>query len=218
MHRVLVILCFVTTAFAATTQVVAESAVVEFSANMVRTMTNKKPMESKIYVGKEQVREEMGSGEKQRIRIVSAGKDKMWLLNPARKEYIEATGPAQMKGVPQGRTPSRPPLPGEPGSPCSQQGRGLVCKNLGAEKVNGRTTEKWEFVMSRKKQSWRTLVWVDRTLGVPVREEVPGKFLQELRDIRVGPQPASLFQVPEDYRKIEMPAKGSGTGSEQGRK
>ena len=37
-------------------------------------------------------------------------------------------------------------------------------------------------------------------LADSVREELPGGFLRELRDISVGPQPTSLFEVPAGWK------------------
>jgi hypothetical protein len=36
-----------------------------------------------------------------------------------------------------------------------------------------------------------------------------------LRDIQEGPQPPSLFQVPKDYTKIDMPASPQGHGAQR---
>lgn len=178
---------------------------VEFSARMVQTMPDDKHTAGNIYVGKDKVRTEMGEGDKQRIMIMDTTRKVAWMLNPARKEYLKMTGSAgQATGA------NRPALPGEPGGPCGRN-EGVVCKKLGIETVNGRRTEKWEITMSRGQQSASSIVWVDRTLAMPVREELPGGFVRELRNIQVGPQPTTLFQVPRTYKRVEMPAQ-SGQG------
>ena len=38
-----------------------------------------------------------------------------------------------------------------------------------------------------------------------IREEQPGGFVSELRNIRMGKQPADLFTVPTDYKIMSMP-------------
>ena len=178
----------------------AQTYPVEFSAHMFQTMPDSNQASRNIYVGKDVIRIEMGDAEQRRIMIMNTGRQVAWMLNPARKEYLEMKGPS-------GQTPAggnRPPLPGEPGSPCGQ-GQGVACKKLGVETVNGRSTEKWEITFSRGEQSATSVVWVDRSLAMPVREELPGGFVKELRDIKIGPQPAGLFQVPKDYKRVEMP-------------
>ena len=171
-----------------------------FSALAVQIMPDKKETVAKLYVGDGQIRTEMGEGEQQRITIVNAARNTAWMLNPDRQEYVELTGPAQ------GSVPSRPPLPGEAGSACGKE-KGLTCTKVGAEKVNGRNTEKWEIAMSQGKgdRELRSLVWVDRGLGMPVREELPGGYVRELRDIQEAPQDPTLFQVPAGYKRIELP-------------
>ncbi len=80
---------------------------------------------------------------------------------------------------------------------------------IGKETMNGRKTEKWEYVQHQQKgkdkKTSRTLQWYDPVLKMPVREEMPGGYARELRNIQVGPQPASLFELPQGYTKKEMP-------------
>lgn len=180
----------------------------EFSALAVQITPDKKETMAKLYVGDGQMRTEVGQGEKQRITIVNTQRNTAWMLNPSRQEYVEFKGPADAN------VPSRPPLPGEAGSPCGKQG-GLTCTEVGAEKVNDRNTEKWEIVMSQGDQKLRSVVWVDRSLGMPVREQLPGGYVRELRDIQESPQDPSLFQIPAEYQRVELPKQppqGAGAG------
>ncbi len=170
----------------------------EFSALAVQITPDKKESMTKLYVGDGQMRREMGQGEQQRITIVNTQSNTAWMLNPNRQEYVELKGPAQAN------VPSRPPLPGEGESLCAKE-KGLTCTKVSAEKMNGRNTEKWEIVMSQGDRKLRSTVWVDRSLGVTVREELPGGYVRELRDIQEAPQDPSLFQVPAGYERIELP-------------
>lgn len=170
----------------------------EFSALAVQIMPDKEETVAKLYVGDGQMRTEMGQGEQQRITIVNTEQNTAWMLNPTRQEYVEFKGPAQTN------VPSRPPLPGEAGSLCGKE-KGLTCSKVSAEKMNGRNTEKWEIVMSQGERQLRSTVWVDRSLGMPVREELPGGYVRELRDIQEAPQDPSLFQVPAAYQRVELP-------------
>jgi hypothetical protein len=83
---------------------------------------------------------------------------------------------------------------------------------LGKEKVNGRDTEKWEMQAARPGgESQVTLQWYDPEIKMNIREQQPGGFLREIKKIRVGPQPATLFRVPEGYREL-----GAGQGMAPG--
>lgn len=76
---------------------------------------------------------------------------------------------------------------------------------IGKEVINGRETEKWEFVEQRNQQTSRSVEWYDPELKLAVREELPGGYIRELKNIQPGAQPASLFELPQGYKKKEMP-------------
>ncbi len=174
----------------------------EFSATMVQTLPQNKTITTRINVGKDVVRSEMSHDGQVRITIVDNARHVAWMLNPAKKEYVQMQG-----GAAGGQAgPHRPPLPDEPGSPCTQPDAKLTCKKLGTETIEGRPADKWEFISKHDDNTYRSLVWIDRELRVPLRQEFAGGVMSELKDIRVGPQPASLFRVPADYKKIEMPS------------
>jgi hypothetical protein len=77
---------------------------------------------------------------------------------------------------------------------------------LGSETLNGRTVEKWEMKATRPGgQSSVAYQWFDPELNMNIREEQPGGFVSELRNIRIGKQPADLFTVPPGYKMMSMP-------------
>jgi len=85
---------------------------------------------------------------------------------------------------------------------------GYSCKRLGEEKVNGRSTVKW--LLTEKGNEKEPLTyWVDKALGLPVKWEAGGTTT-EMRNIKEGPQPASLFEVPKGYQVRSMPAMPGG--------
>jgi len=74
----------------------------------------------------------------------------------------------------------------------------------GKETLHGRPTERWEQTTTQadgKKHT--TKQWYDPELQIAIREEMPGGFFREIRDIRVGPQPAELFSIPAGYQRVE---------------
>ncbi len=85
-------------------------------------------------------------------------------------------------------------------------GQSMELKLLGTETLDGRAVEKWEMTTVAPNQSpMRTLQWYDPELKLAVREEFPGGYLRELKNIRVVEQPDHLFIVPAGYSRMEMP-------------
>lgn len=82
----------------------------------------------------------------------------------------------------------------------------------GVETLNGRSTERWVKTTTMKDGKKETTTsWYDPELKISVREQLPGGLFRELRDIKIAPQPATLFQVPAGYQRVENetpPAKG----------
>ena len=84
-------------------------------------------------------------------------------------------------------------------------------EKLGSEIVNGRTTAKYRVTLrgktgTAKETTTESLVWVDEALGMPIKSEMTStsgaRVLMELRDIKEAVE-ASLFELPQDYRKVE---------------
>jgi hypothetical protein len=84
-------------------------------------------------------------------------------------------------------------------------------EKLGTEEVNGRTTTKYRITVAReigeaKTANTENLVWVDESLGVPVKTETTSaggsRYTMELRDIKLEVD-AALFALPPDYKKVE---------------
>ncbi|MBI1424680.1 MAG: hypothetical protein GC149_14635 [Gammaproteobacteria bacterium] len=82
-------------------------------------------------------------------------------------------------------------------------------KIVGRDKMDGRDTEKWLFQITRADgQSVTSTQWYDPELQMAIREDMPGGYLRELRDIKTGDQKKSLFEIPKDFHKVEqLPAK-----------
>jgi len=73
---------------------------------------------------------------------------------------------------------------------------------LGSDKIQGRTTDKWKFQSIRKSEKpAESLQWYDTELKMVIREELPGGYSRELRNIKVAKQNKKLFKIPSDYKK-----------------
>lgn len=79
-------------------------------------------------------------------------------------------------------------------------------KPVGEDKLNGRTVDKWETITTLPDGTTTTAQqWLDRELKIGVREELPGGYMRELRNIKVAPQNAELFRIPAGYQQIQAP-------------
>jgi hypothetical protein len=74
---------------------------------------------------------------------------------------------------------------------------------LGTEQLHGRQVEKWEKVtIGSGYLPKSSLHWFDPELNLDIREEHPGGYIYELRNIRVAKQPESLFVIPAGFDRV----------------
>lgn len=133
--------------------------------------------------------------------------DGRYLLYPAKKMYAEigtTASNANGQGVPQDFSADKL---------INQARTGARYEKLGTEEVGGRTTTKYR-VTTRgqtgegKEVTTETFVWVDESLGMPVKSETTStggpasgsKIGMEIKDIKLEVD-ASLFALPKDYKK-----------------
>ena len=176
----------------------------DFSGDMVSTSQGNEHR-AKIYATKDKIRfEPEKQGAMKGAVIVNFSTHMTDVLMPERKMYME---------MPQGQGPGAQQWsrdlfrPSNLDDACSEwaklpQNQGGSCKNLGGETVNGRSTVKFEGTNSRGETGY---AWVDKKIAFPIKWE--GKNdTRELQNIKEGSQPASLFEIPSDYQKFQMPA------------
>jgi len=90
-------------------------------------------------------------------------------------------------------------------------GASINAKMTAKEHVNGRNTERWEVTMTSvdgKTQSGTR--WYDVELGITIREAFPNGSVRELQNIIVQEPDASLFMLPQDYHRLDIPAQTQG--------
>lgn len=76
---------------------------------------------------------------------------------------------------------------------------------LGKENINGRNAEKWKFQATQPNgKVMASQQWYDPKLKMVIREELPGGYIRELKNIKVTRQNKKLFKVPSDYKKEDM--------------
>jgi len=74
----------------------------------------------------------------------------------------------------------------------------------GTATLNGRLTERWEMSTTYPDgHAMKVQQWYDPELQFAVREELPGGYFRELRNIKIAPQADHLFTVPAGYRQVQ---------------
>jgi hypothetical protein len=154
--------------------------------------------QGKIYTSGKMIRVETTMGGSQ-ITIMRPDKKMAWLISPATKQYVEApmTRPEMM-------------------DPRSDKmfTQNATKKNLGKETVSGFSCEKTVYTFkgmpgnSKSGAGQQAIRCYSSKLDWPIRTQMiaPGRtFVQELRNIKLGKQPATLFVVPKGYKKMAMP-------------
>lgn len=146
---------------------------IQFSADAIQTVPGKPEMRAKIFVGKNAVRNEYQINGEKYIELVRQGKNGKVILNPQKKEYIIMQGaPANLPFLAQNKS--------KKSSPCEGI-KNVTCRKLGAEQINGRKTEKWEFINKVNERELRSLHWIDNKENFPIRELFPDGSSSEMR-------------------------------------
>jgi len=78
----------------------------------------------------------------------------------------------------------------------------FTCKSLGSESVDGRPAHKWQWTNDAQDGGTGT-VWVDDKLQV-VTKAMDKDDAMELRNIKEGTVPASMFTPPASYKKLSV--------------
>jgi hypothetical protein len=74
------------------------------------------------------------------------------------------------------------------------------CTKIGSDTVNGRSAVEYEGVSNKGEKSH---IWVDTKLHCVIKTDA-GTGGIELRNIKEGSQPSSLFEIPAGYAKFDM--------------
>ena len=201
MQRIIRVLLILVIALGATKLFAQE----DFSGDIVSTSQGKENR-AKVYATKDKMRfEPERQGAMGGAVILNLSTHMNDVLMPERKMYME---------MPQGQGPGQPQWsrslfrPNNLDDACSEwvklpQNKGGSCKNLGSETVNGRSTVKFEGTNAKGETGY---AWIDKKIAFPIKWQGKNNDNWELQNIKEGSQPASLFEVPSDYQKFQMPA------------
>jgi hypothetical protein len=122
--------------------------------------------------------------------IVRKDLNKAWMIMTAQKAYMEmpATADAQTQVV-------------------EHKVKGEVSrKKVGSESIDGHPATKYEVTAKADDKVMQIYQWWATDVNFPVRTAaVDGSWSMEYRDIKIGSQPDSLFEVPAGYKKMSIP-------------
>jgi hypothetical protein len=177
----------------------------DFSADIVNTKDGANQSHAKIYVTKDKWRiEGLQQGRMNGAVITNLSTRTSDILMPDRKMYME---------FPQGQGPMGQQLwsmyhARDIDDACSDwlklpSNQSGTCQKVGSDTVNGRSTVK--YIGTNAKGETGTM-WLDKKIGFPIRWEGQKGGSGELQNIKEGSQPSSLFEIPSDYQKFQMPA------------
>lgn len=159
----------------------------EFSADMVSTTKDGK-FTGKIFAAKDKVRVEVPES----ITITRMDKNVMWMLMPSEKMYMEH--PFDPRNV----TATSEKVSGE-----------IERKLIGQETVDGKMTTKYRVTYEAEGVKETIFQWIDNASRIPVKTAaVDGSWMMEYKNLKIGAQPDSLFEIPAEYQKFsyEMPS------------
>lgn len=160
----------------------------EFTSTLI-FKSDGQEMHGKIFLKGQKIRQELGDEGEFQVSIVRPDRKVVWILMPEEKMYMEMpfTEEAQKKFML--RKPDE-----------SQAGM----RHMGTETVNGFECDKYELSPDQEGQPAKEYVWVAKKLGVPIKY-VSGESSMEYRDIKLGGVADSAFELPQGYKKMEMP-------------
>jgi hypothetical protein len=192
--------CFFALMLAANT-VLAQT---EFSAEIVDLQKPGTPTQAKIYFAKDKIRiEPQASGPRGGgVVIMNFATQTSTVLMAQQHMYMEM--PAQSQGQRMGYANAFFQA-GDVENACGDwekmgHNQGGSCRKVGNEPVNDRNAVKYESTNATGDVSH---FWLDPKLRFPVKWENKSSG-GELRNIQEGTQPASLFEIPAGFTKMDM--------------
>jgi hypothetical protein len=176
----------------------------EFSADTVTHDASGKTFRGKLYRNATMIRAEgdaaSSRGGDPMLVIVDIAKQVSYSIVPSSKTIMVAHGLGALNKVGIALPVNENPCTFIRGGPPPA---GTSCQKLGEEMVNGRHATKWEVTDVINGHAGTQVVWVHGNLHSAVKLQF-GPFTEELLNIREGPQPASLFELPSGYRQLDV--------------
>jgi uncharacterized lipoprotein YehR (DUF1307 family) len=127
--------------------------------------------------------------------IVRRDLNKVWTIMTAQKAYME------MQGMADAQTQS-----------VEDKVKGEVSrKKVGSETINGHPSTKYEVTTKADDKTVQIYQWWATDISFPVKTAaVDGSWSMEYKDIKIGNQPDSLFEIPSGFKKMTIPGLPAG--------
>jgi hypothetical protein len=168
----------------------ASAGALEFSADTVMTAEGHKT-QGKIYGKTDRFRMEI-SQPSHMIMISRTDKMLAWNIMPDQKMYMEI--PLDPQNAP------KTEIKGE-----------IERKHVGSETIDGHPVKKYLVTYKEDNRTSQLYQWMATDINFPVKSaDINNKWVQEYKNVKIGPQPNSLFELPSGYSKMQMPKMPSG--------
>ena len=178
----------------------AVASATEFSADTIMTCKGR-TMTGKAFFSKDRYRIDMeapqikGSERAFAVtsRIVRMDKKVVWHINPNTKTYGEIAYD-DMKDRPMAEAKK---MVGE-----------VERKEVDAETIDGHPTKKYLVTRKTGDKQHEVYSWLATDMNFPIKTAAAdGSWSQEYKNIKIGAQPSSLFEIPAGYTKFQMPGR-----------
>ena len=181
------VLCFVIVAVFC---VLSPAWAMEFSADVVMKSNKKDMMAGKLFVANNKVRSEMAG----MVNIVLSDKKIMYMLMPEQKMYMEHPIDAKVQA-----SSASEKMPGE-----------IERQSLGQEMIDGHNANKYRINYEVNNKRETVLQWLEASKSIPLKVSAEdGSWTVEYKNLKIGPQAASLFEIPDGYSKFAVPEMGN---------
>jgi outer membrane lipoprotein-sorting protein len=171
-----------------------------FTADMtVTTAKSGENVTGKIYYSLPKMRWDMTTHGQNMSMITNGSTQTTYMVMHQQHMYMEMHA-NQAQGNPMMRTMPKIDSTFDPQNPCGKQAD-ITCKKMGTETVNGRVCDKW---VTTTKTGHTTTAWVDQKLFFPIKSVSSEGTTMELTNVKEGASPASTFEVPTGYTKMDL--------------
>jgi hypothetical protein len=151
-----------------------------------------------VWVKGQKMRQDIKSPQGEVTIIIDLDQGFQWMLMPAAKSYMKNKVEVEGKGFrPENFT-------------AFQQGRmKATVEKAGSEKVNGYKCDKY-LIKFDNEQAGVMTQWFSEDLGYPIKTTAEGGQMggmsSELQNIKKGGVSDDLFEIPDGYTEMKMPA------------
>lgn len=162
----------------------------EYAADQIM-QTREGTQTGRVFVSPAKYRMEISHEGQRQVIVTRLDRRIVWVLMPEERIYLEMPVPERPEDALSGR------------DPVEKVERQL----LGSETVSGHPTKKYKITVAGKGGTYVGYQWLAQDLReLPIRwEDEQGTVRVELRNIRLGRQPADLFEIPAGFQRLTMP-------------